>query len=474
MQEETGERLTVAEAAARVGVAESSVRRWTTAGRMRPVGETERGAPLFDAAEVERVAAAEASARAASRPGGVPPLGALAARRRPWGEAGLELPPLPSPSFARGIDEAAVVARLARFLGAVEPGAPVVLVHARGGAVAMDMTEEDGRDELAARLARALVDDAEARGGRQSYRVGLDGGAQALTVTVRAPDLDDGEARGGQAFTAQAVGHVEFFARQVLDQARHAETAHAASRAEDRRVYEAHLRSLEGQLEKAQSRIAELEVRAEEIAKLREEALNNAAERDEMRLNAAAEREREAAASQTNQRLKERSLGEMMKLAPNILPPMLRKLGLEVPTATESDVVMQNAASLFGELDDGDRAQLGAFVREKKGELAFRRFVAVCEAFQPEQDAAAAAAAAPASSAAPPAPLVAPSGASLSPGEIDAISKRLDELNGVSEASMAELERAKKAGDRKAMLAARARVTAAQAEIATLGARLAS
>ena len=44
----------------------------------------------------------------------------------------------------------------------------------------------------------------------------------------------------------------------------------------------------------------------------------------------------------------------------------------------------------------------------------------------------------------------------------------------ISRQAKDNLERAKKAGDRKAMLAARARVTAAQAEIATLGARLAS
>ena len=263
-----------------------------------------------------------------------------------------------------------------------------------------------------------------------------------------------------------------------------ARTADRASFAEARASERAHVelvvaglkeanRAIAEELREARVRIKELEVRAEEVAKLREEALNNAAERDEMRLNSAAEREREAAASQTNQRLKERSLGEIMKLAPNVLPPMLRKLGLEVPTTTESDVTMQTAASLFGQLDEEDRLQLGTFVRQKKGELAYRRFVAICEAFEAEQDAAAA----PASSAAPPtppAPQVAASGASLSPAEIDVLSKRMDELDRVCEASMAQLEQAKKAGDRKAMRAAQARVTAAQAEIAGLGARVGS
>ena len=485
MQEELGaERLTVAEAAARVGVAESSIRRWTMAGRMRPVAETERGAPLFDAAEVERVAAAEASARAASRPGGVPTLGALAARGRPWGEP-FEPGFGPAPvSIARGIDEPAIAARLAALLERGELGASVFLAHVRSGEIiaAERPAEVSDRATVAARLARALASDAEARGGRQAYRAMVEGEGPALTIAVRGPDLDDaGEGRSPGVMAA----HTERLAALVIAQAEKARDFELSARRDDRATFEqfrvadrVHVetvvaglkeanRALADELREARERIRGLEAAAAEIAKIREAALNDGAEREQFRLSAAAERERETEAAKGRQQMYNKSGEAFLGLLPQVAKPLLRNLGVDVGGSVAEDAVSGAAASLFSKLDADDRAQLAAFLRMKKGHVAGQEFDAMCSAFAPN-------AGQPPGAPSPPAPVVPPPPppAPAGPMTADQMGERIDVLLREVEAATAAQEGAERAGNVSVVVQMRARIRDAKNELEALGPRM--
>jgi excisionase family DNA binding protein len=249
--------LTRTQVAARLGVAESTVRRLRERGALRAERD-EDGTWLFDEASVE------AYGERAAAPSSRPELEAPAARR---------LPPL-----------AGRIAAWMRTLGDGPAGAAMTLrlLHSKSGecvARERSMSERDELDELTERLAACAEGDAEVRGGRSRYELvasrsdGVEIATLSLAVASREPDAELAAAATLVPLNQQLMGYTERLTRMMLDQAERA-------RSTDRESFEQANWSLREQLKEARERIANLERSAEEVARLREDALNQKAARD--------------------------------------------------------------------------------------------------------------------------------------------------------------------------------------------------
>jgi excisionase family DNA binding protein len=249
--------LTRTQVATRLGVAESTVRRLRDRGQLQAT-RNEEGIWLFDEDEVDAfvrrgdVARADVVRATPSEP-----------RARPH--------PLSL--------------RIGAWLGALGAGyegaLAVQVLHAKTGeCVALEaFSPEEGEAGVAGeRLAAVCEADADVRGGRTRYELvaearGEEQGRLTVQVASSHPDEALTAAASLVPLNQQLMGYTERLTRLMLDQAERA-------RATDRESFEQANRSLREQLKEARERIGHLERSAEDVARLREEALNEKAARE--------------------------------------------------------------------------------------------------------------------------------------------------------------------------------------------------
>jgi excisionase family DNA binding protein len=248
--------LTRTQVATRLGVGESTVRRLRDRGQLQATRNDE-GVWLFDEDEVDAflrrgdVARADASRTTPNEP-----------RLRP------------NP----------LALRISAWLGALHPGydggtLTVRVLHAKSGeCVAVEAFAPDDADASGERLAACCEADADVRGGRSRYELVAEArGSEQARLTVQVASNQPDEALTAAAslvpLNQQLMGYTERLTRLMLDQVERA-------RATDRESFEQANKSLREQLKEARERIVHLERSAEDVARLREEALNEKAARE--------------------------------------------------------------------------------------------------------------------------------------------------------------------------------------------------
>jgi Helix-turn-helix domain len=250
--------LTRTQVATRLGVAESTVRRLRDRGQLQATRNDE-GVWSFDEDEVEAFVRRGDAARA---------------------EVARATPNEPRPRSNP------LALRIGAWLGALHTGhdggtMTIQVLHTKTGeCVAVEAFASDDAETSASgeRLAACCEADADVRGGRTRYElVAVMGGSEQARLTVQVASSLPDEALAAAAslvpLNQQLMGYNERLTRLMLDQAERA-------RVTDRESFEQANKSLREQLKEARERITHLERSAEDVARLREEALNEKAARE--------------------------------------------------------------------------------------------------------------------------------------------------------------------------------------------------